>query len=64
MTLHDTAGKEYTVPSGTAIFMHGYAMGLDPELWEEPEKFNPDRWLGKESVSHILFAGFDCKILK
>jgi len=45
MTLHDTKGKEFFIPRGTAFFLHGYSMGLDPELWDEPEKFNPDRWL-------------------
>lgn len=48
MTLHDTEGKEYSVPAGAAIFMHGYSMALDPELWDEdPTVFNVDRWFGK-----------------
>lgn len=50
ITLHDTKGKEFFIPRGTSIFMHGYSMGLDPEFWKEPEKFNPDRWLEPENV--------------
>ena len=49
MTLHDTEGKEYFVPRGTTLYLHGYSMALDPELWEEPETFNPDRWFTKEN---------------
>jgi len=39
MTLHDASGKEFFIPAGTAIFMHGYSMALDPELWDEPHLF-------------------------
>ena len=39
MTLHDETGKEFFIPSGTCLFMHGYSMALDPELWDEPQLF-------------------------
>ena len=62
----------YTLPRGTAIFLHGWAMSKDPELWVEPERFNPDRWLHSEwnqglrihgrekrkSVEHYKFVPF------
>ena len=56
ITLHDTAGKEYLVPQGTSIFMHGYSMALDPELWDDPHVFNPDRWLTPREKGMDLFG--------
>ena len=43
--MHDTKGKELTVPKGAMMFLHGYAMAQDAELWDEPDEFRPERWL-------------------
>ncbi|KAH9261746.1 hypothetical protein BASA81_000402 [Batrachochytrium salamandrivorans] len=57
MTLHDTDGKEYSIPSGTAIFMHGYAMALDPELWDDdPTVFKVERWFGKREEGLDMYG--------
>lgn len=39
---------KYKLPLGTAIYMHGYYMAHHPDYWENPNQFNPDRWLDKE----------------
>jgi len=70
-TLHDDTGKEYFVPAGTQIFLHAYSLARDPAYWDEPEKFNPDRWFNKREegldlpgivkrkpVEHYKFAPF------
>jgi cytochrome P450 len=45
------AGK--FIPGGTIVHMEMYAVHLDPNLWEEPDKFKPERWL-KENLTDAL----------
>ena len=35
--IHIQAGQRVSIPN--------IAIGRDPHLWEEPDKFNPDRWI-------------------
>lgn len=35
----------YSIPATTHILPNLYAINMDPELWENPEEFNPDRFL-------------------
>ena len=41
------------------MFLHGYAMALDPELWDEPDEFRPERWLAETPGSGPRNAGLD-----
>nr|QPZ56414.1 flavonoid 3'-hydroxylase 1 [Curcuma alismatifolia] len=48
---HAVAGKDcggYDVPSGTQVLLNVWAMGRDPAVWEAPEEFRPERFLGSE----------------
>ncbi|KAG0487643.1 hypothetical protein HPP92_009738 [Vanilla planifolia] len=38
----------YDIPVKTRIFVNVWAIGRDPELWEEAEAFVPERFLGSE----------------
>ena len=33
---------------GTQVFVQIYATHHDPDIYSEPFKFNPDRWINKE----------------
>ncbi|KAI3317331.1 cytochrome P450 [Xylariaceae sp. AK1471] len=39
------------LPKGTTIILNVWGMHMDPQIWEDPEKFNPDRY-----KNHSLLA--------
>ena len=49
---HDTAEDStlggYDIPKGTAIFTNLYAVHMNPEIFPEPKKFKPERYLDDE----------------
>ncbi|KAK2660687.1 hypothetical protein Ddye_007220 [Dipteronia dyeriana] len=36
----------YEIPAKTLVFVNAFAIGRDPEAWEDAEEFNPDRFIG------------------
>jgi hypothetical protein len=40
--LHDDQFGEYFVPAGTEIYVPPYFIQRHPDLWEEPDRFDPD----------------------
>nr|USL94613.1 geraniol-8-hydroxylase [Cymbopogon martinii] len=49
----------YTIPKGSRVFVNVWAMGRDEETWPEPEKFMPERFLGKT----VDFRGGDFDLI-
>jgi len=41
----DNSIAGYPVAEGSLIFLNNYELNMNPELWSEPEKFNPERFL-------------------
>src|SRR5271156_785248 len=40
---------DYFVPAGTELYLPPYFIQRHPDLWEEPERFNPDRFRPENS---------------
>jgi len=45
----DTLLDGTAVKRGMAVIYCPYALGRDPELWEQPEEFRPARWLEQDA---------------
>jgi cytochrome P450 len=49
---------DYEVPKGTTVFMSQYVMHRDERYYEDPDRFDPDRWLPERSVGRPKWAYF------
>nr|XP_043622720.1 cytochrome P450 Tp4149-like [Erigeron canadensis] len=49
----------YDIAKGTQVMVNVWAIARDPSIWEEPDKFNPDRFLN----SSMDYRGFDYEYL-
>lgn len=46
----------FFIPSGTTVNIHIYDLHRDPEVFPDPEKFDPDRFLLENSINRHPFA--------
>ncbi|XP_075672498.1 dimethylnonatriene synthase-like [Castanea sativa] len=47
LALEDCDVVGYKIQKGTRVFINTWSIGRDPSLWDAPEEFCPDRFLGK-----------------
>lgn len=48
--------KNYTIPSGTIVYVFIYMLHRDPETFANPESFDPDRFLSSGTERRNPFA--------
>uniref|UniRef100_A0A8C6PF94 Cytochrome P450, family 1, subfamily D, polypeptide 1 n=3 Tax=Nothobranchius furzeri TaxID=105023 RepID=A0A8C6PF94_NOTFU len=62
-TTRDTILNGYLIPKDTCVFVNQYGANHDVDLWGDPEKFRPNRFLGasgqlnKELTEKVLIFG-------
>ncbi|KAJ8752025.1 hypothetical protein K2173_001051 [Erythroxylum novogranatense] len=58
-SLEDVTMEGYKIPAKTRIYVNVYAIARDPTVWENPDKFDPERFMG----SSIDYKGQDFELL-
>jgi len=48
----------YRVPAKATVLMSQWVMHRDPRFYDDPERFNPDRWLDEPAKEALRFAYF------
>ncbi|PWA59404.1 cytochrome P450 mono-oxygenase [Artemisia annua] len=59
VTMKDAILLDYKIKQNTLVYVNAMAIGRDPESWENPEEFSPERFLG----SDIGFKGSDFELI-
>ena len=62
LAIEDDIIGGYEIPKGTIVLVSPYLMGHDPKNWNQPEVFDPDRFLednkpNQQSYRYIPFGG-------
>lgn len=49
---------EHLIPKDTTIAFFTYAMHRNPNIYPDPENFDPERFLGKDKINSWTFMPF------
>ncbi|PIN00140.1 Cytochrome P450 CYP2 subfamily [Handroanthus impetiginosus] len=58
LTIHDTFVGPHFIPAGTTAMVNMWAIAHDEEVWPEPEKFRPERFLEED----VAVMGSDLRL--
>lgn len=62
LAIENTTVDGYHVPAGTTAMVDMWAITRDPEVWSEPDKFNPDRFMDASPESEFSILGSDLRL--
>ncbi|TKW10616.1 hypothetical protein SEVIR_6G177300v4 [Setaria viridis] len=48
VTREDATVAGYDIPKGTLVLINMWTIGRDPALWDAPEEFSPERFVGRK----------------
>lgn len=59
VAVRDTEILGQRIPKGTELLISPWAINRHPDLWEEPDKFKPERWLTPERAGERGMNNYD-----
>ncbi|XP_047319365.1 cytochrome P450 78A3-like [Impatiens glandulifera] len=62
LSITDTNLGGYFVPAGTTAMVNVWAIMRDPEVWNDPFEFKPERFMGNLDVGEISVMGSDMRL--
>ncbi|KMT20247.1 hypothetical protein BVRB_1g002510 [Beta vulgaris subsp. vulgaris] len=62
LAIEDTTVDGHHVPAGTTAMVDMWAITRNPTNWPEPNKFNPDRFLGSGAENEFSVLGSDLRL--
>jgi cytochrome P450 len=57
-SIEDTSIGGYDIPSGSDVVLSVWSIHHRADIWPEPERFNPDRFLGKPDIGRYEWMPF------
>ncbi|KAL0428696.1 UNVERIFIED_CONTAM: cytochrome [Sesamum radiatum] len=62
LSIRDSVVDGYEVPAGTTAMVNMWAIMRDPQIWDDPLRFIPDRFLGQSPNMEFSVLGSDLTI--
>ncbi|KAL9112185.1 MAG: hypothetical protein Q9227_003562 [Pyrenula ochraceoflavens] len=53
---HELQFREWTIPAGVPVAMSSWITHNNPDIFPEPDRFIPDRWLGAQKLDKYIVA--------
>ncbi|KAB8075064.1 cytochrome P450 [Aspergillus leporis] len=55
-SIRDISYDGNVIPKGTVFFLNSWACNMDPEVWDDPEEFRPERWLEQPDAPMLTYG--------